>query len=98
MPCDECRELVTHEFRTPDDLIHAVRVASEEVDRGVLRRIKIDASAEQPQLDADLKRVDLSDIVHYRFRCEVCGDRFTLFADTYHGQGRWTREGERDAG
>ena len=77
MPCEECRELVTHEFRSPDDLIHAVRVAAEDVDRGVLRRIAADTQG---------------DIVHYRFLCQVCGDRFNLFADTYHGRGRWTRE------
>jgi hypothetical protein len=28
--CEECRELSTHAFRTPDDLLHAVRLAAEE--------------------------------------------------------------------
>ena len=32
--------------------------------------------------------------IRYRFRCEVCGDRFTLAANTRDGQGGWTRQGE----
>src|SRR5258707_13991742 len=39
MSCEECRELSTHAFRSANDLIHALRLATEEVDRGVLRRV-----------------------------------------------------------
>ena len=36
MACEECASLVSHEFRTADDLIHALRLAAEEANRGVL--------------------------------------------------------------
>lgn len=99
MSCEECRELSTHEFRSTEDLIRAVRLAAEEVDRGVLCRVRADppGAAAQEALESSLAYGALPAIVHYRFRCEVCGDHFTLLADTAHGRGGWTREGEADA-
>ena len=98
MPCDECHELNTHAFRTPDDLIHAVRLAAEEVDRGVLRKLGVDTPglAEQEALASVLECGVMPDAIRYRFACEVCGDQFTLAADTSHGRGGWIRE-ERPA-
>jgi hypothetical protein len=92
--CEECRELSTHAFRSPDDLIHAIRLATEEVDRGVLRRVMAEhlATAEQAALDSSLASGALPNNVVYRFRCEVCGDHFTLHADAASGQGGWTRD------
>lgn len=94
MSCEECRELSTHVFRTPDDLLHAVRLAAEEVDRGVLVRVFAPPlrAAEQDALDSSLASGALPDQVVYRFRCNVCGDRFTLRADTSTGSGGWTRQ------
>jgi hypothetical protein len=93
--CEECRELSTHTFRSPEDLIHAVRLAAEEMNRGVLRSVRTEtpSAAEQEALDSLLACGALPDVVHYRFCCEVCGDHFTLIADTSHGRGAWTREG-----
>lgn len=99
MPCEECRELSTHTFRSADDLIHALRLAAEEVNRGVLCRegdgVRY-GTAEADALESALASGARPDVVRYRFRCEVCGDRFSLTADTTRGQGGWTRE-ERDA-
>lgn len=94
MPCDECHELNTHAFRNPDDLIHAVRLAAEEVDRGVLRKLGVDTprAAEQEALASVLACGAMPDAIRYRFACEVCGDEFTLAADTTHGRGGWIRE------
>ena len=93
MSCDECRELSTHAFRDVADLVHAVRLAAEEVDRGVLSRVtqRDLAPAEQEALDSSLASGALPNSVSYRFRCEVCGDHFSLVADTETGQGGWTR-------
>jgi hypothetical protein len=92
--CEECSELSTHVFRSPEDLIHAVRVATEEMNRGVLR--EVEAQARGPAEDEAMESVRSSGAlpgrVHYRFRCAVCGDHFTLLADTDHGRGGWTRE------
>ena len=97
MPCDECRDLTTHAFRTPDDLIHALRVAAEEMSRGVLARVGAQAppgTAEREALDSALASGALPGKLRYRFRCEVCGDTFSLEGDTAQGTGAWTREGE----
>jgi hypothetical protein len=97
--CEECRDLATHVFRSADDLVHAVRLATEEIDRGVLSRVEERslATAEQEALDSALASGALPNRVTFRFRCEVCGDCFTLAADTDSGQGGWTRDGEGDA-
>jgi len=97
--CEECRELSTHTFRSTDDLVHAIRLATEEVDRGVLSRVGVErlTPSVQEALDSSLDSGALPDHVRYRFRCEVCGDRFTLHADTGTGQGGWTREENQEA-
>jgi hypothetical protein len=94
MSCEECRELSTHTFRSADDLVHAVRLATEETDRGVLCRVTTErlAPSAQEALNSSLASGALPDSVRYRFRCQVCGDNFTLHADTSTGQGGWTRE------
>ena len=94
MSCEECRELSSHEFRTAEDLIHAIRLATEEVDRGVLCRVTTRglAANEQEALDSSLASGALPNRVSYRFRCVVCGDQFALLADTSSGLGTWTRE------
>ncbi len=95
MPCDECRELTTHAFRSMDDLVHAVRLAAEETDRGVLSRVPGEplSQAALQALDSSLASGALPNTVRYRFRCNVCGDTFTLHADTRSGEGGWTRNG-----
>jgi hypothetical protein len=94
MPCEECRDLSTHEFRTADDLINAVRVAAEELNRGVL--VQVGTTSREPAADEALGSAlasgALPALLHYRFRCQVCGDHFALIADTEDGEGSWTRE------
>ena len=95
MTCEECRELTAHAFRSMQDLVHAVRLAAEESDRGVLGPIS-SAPLSQPEqraLDSALASGALPETVRYRFRCNVCGDTFALHADTRTGEGAWTREG-----
>jgi hypothetical protein len=94
MSCDECRELSTHAFRSTEDLVHALRLATEEMDRGVLCRLTTHSvsAPEQEALDSSLESGALPNSVLYRFRCAVCGDRFTLSADIGSGEGGWTRE------
>jgi hypothetical protein len=95
MPCTECSELSSHAFRSPDDLIHALRLAAEEANRGVLAPIEEKAApgaAEQEALYSALESGALPGSVRYRFSCVTCGDRFTLAADIRAGTGSWTRE------
>lgn len=99
MACDECRELSTHLFRSPDDLVYALRHASAEVERGVLAPLNSKDSRDLGDSEHEAMRSIreanvLPDLVRYRFQCVVCGDRFELAADPSDGTGSWTREGE----
>ena len=98
MACDECRELNSHTFRTADDLVHALRLAGEEMERGVLSREATEErrSVEQEAVDSALEGGALPKAILYRFRCQICGDRFTLAGDTTSGEGSWTREENGD--
>jgi len=99
MPCEECRELHTHGFNSRTDLVNALRVAAEEVDRGVLTPVVVvdRTIPEQVAIGSALQAGALPDVVLYRFRCTICGDNFELAADTDHGSGEWRRNGERNA-
>jgi hypothetical protein len=95
MACDECRDLGSHEFRSPDDLIHALRGAAEEANRGVLAPIEEKPSpgaAEEEALYSALESGAMPRSLRYRFRCTTCGDRFTLSGDAVSGSGSWVRE------
>jgi hypothetical protein len=96
MPCEECRELGSHSFRSPDDLIHALRLSAEEMNRGVLSRDDgvVLRDSEREALESSLASGAMPREVSYRFRCNVCGDRFLLEADPATGEGAWLREGE----
>ena len=99
MPCEECRELRTHRFGSRTDLVNALRVAGEEVDRGVLAPIVVrDRTIPgQVAIGSDLYAGALPDVVLYRFKCMICSDHFELSADTDHGKGEWKRNGESNA-
>src|SRR5688572_24725020 len=95
MACEECRDLGTHHFRTPDDMVHAFQVASQELDRGVLKRIEqkvtplSDAAHEAMTSVYEARAVP--ETARYEFECTTCGDRFELSADIDAGTGGWTR-------
>ncbi len=99
MSCEECRELHTHKFHSPKYLLNAVVVALGEVNRGALEEILNDAVVieEQLPLASFAASQTWPDIVMYQFRCKHCGQNFKLFADTFHGGGGWTQEGEVNA-
>jgi hypothetical protein len=95
MACDECRALNTHDFRSVDDMVHAVQTAAAEVDRGVLKRIgpaRELRAHEQAAVDSAYDSGNVPGTIRYRFECRVCGDRFELLADTQRGTGGWRRE------
>ena len=93
MACDECRDLGSHEFRSPDDLIHALRGAAEEANRGVLEPVEERARhvAEQEAVYSALDSGAMPRSVRYRFRCTTCGDEFVLEGDLASGTGAWKR-------
>jgi len=56
-------------------------------DDGVVLR-----ESEQEALQSSIASGALPRAVTYRFRCNLCGDRFVLDADMESGAGGWTRE------
>ena len=96
MPCDECRELKTHAFRSGDDLVHAVQTAAAEIERGVLRRVlpKEYTVREREAIDSAGYAGEVPGRIDYAFECTVCGDAFALVGDTATGEGSWIRNGE----
>jgi len=92
--CEECRDLQTHEFRSPNDLVHALQVAAAEVDRGALSRVHVEelTASEQEAMQSIFASDALPNTVRYRFKCTVCADLFELWADTSDGSGAWTRQ------
>jgi hypothetical protein len=99
MSCEECRELTTHRFRDGTDLVNAIRLAAEEVERGVLTRIvtRDRTATEDMAIGSALQAGALPGSVLYRFRCTVCGDDFALTGDTENGSGEWIRNDEINA-
>ena len=101
MTCEECGSLGSHEFRSPDDMLHAVQTAAQEVDRGVLRRIGIAgdlAPNEQAAIESAHESGSVPGTIRYRFECVVCGERFELVADTERGTGGWRSERSSTSG
>ena len=93
MSCEECRQLQSHEFRSIDDLVHAVQTAAAEVDRGVLRRVRTEERTHRVSeaVDAALASNAVPGRIHFWFECTVCGDGFELLGDTNTGAGHWSR-------
>ena len=52
----------------------------------------------QPAFDVLPADGPWDDILLYRFSCSLCGARFDLHADTYHGRASWERVPELRAG
>ena len=96
MACEECAGLASHDFRGADDLIHALRVAAEEANRGVLEPVSErtpEGVAEEEALYSAIDAGAMPGKVLYRFRCTTCGEGFTLEADMRSGSGSWSRAG-----
>ena len=96
MACPECRDLTAQEFKSVDQMLHALQVAGQELDRGVLRRVDPPArtDAVHEALMSAYSAQALPDAVRYAFECTTCGERFELTADMRAGTGRWSRSGE----
>jgi len=93
VPCEECADLTTHQFRDAADLVHAVQTAAGEMERGVLKRVDFAnlTDAEQEALRSVFDAGGSPSSIHYLFECTQCADRFDLVGDTESGTGSWTR-------
>ncbi len=88
MPCEKCNELcVRFAIRQPRDLQRAIEIAKQNIDDGTITEISDSTPISQITFSALATGQPWDDIVGYRFRCNSCGEIFSLHAETYHGSG-----------
>ena len=98
MACDRCNDLcITYPIRTLGELKKAIVVVADNLEDGTLEELPenppiFDPSVPFASVVAEKARPD---ILAYRFRCNSCGEVFSLTAETYHGSGgSWHPERE----
>ena len=84
--CSKCEGFrVRLYFWTPREYAGLARQLDEIVSQGTFEILHADLP-----LSSIAKEVwDGGDLIVHRFRCNRCGRRFELSADTYHGGARW---------
>lgn len=88
MPCDKCRDLcVRFAIRQPHELRRAILIAQQNLDDGTITELAATNPDSQTTFSAIARGEPWDDIVGYRFRCNACGELFSLHAETYHGSG-----------
>jgi hypothetical protein len=80
--CESLGERIT--LRHPDEYRGLARKLIEVVNQGILRLVKASCPLEEL-----LGGTFPGDSLHHDFRCAMCGHRFALHADTYHGRVEW---------
>jgi hypothetical protein len=98
MGCEKCDQFdITVAVHSPGQLrriCEKVRAAASE---GLLHYNSFESSREQigqGDFMALAFQGPLPDVMRYHFECPVCGNRYGLFVETYHGSGgEWTRLG-----
>ena len=85
--CEKCKDLNTiFRISMPGDLKQAIRVAKDNVADGTISVIENAEKISQPFFQLS-ESGTWDDIVHYEFKCNSCGQKFHLVAETYHGTG-----------
>ena len=89
MKCKHCKDLcTTYDFGGYQDLTKAIRNAKKYISDGIIRLIQTQNFTGCPWNEVN-EEGPWHDIVEYNFECTYCRQRFKLFADTYHGHGKW---------
>lgn len=88
--CSSCNDLnIEFHIRLPSDLRKAIAVASDNLADGTISNITTGGDCKPFEELVSSGKWD--DVLHYRFKCNTCGQMFELYAETYHGAGgRWT--------
>ena len=88
MTCEKCQDLcVRYEIRSPRELGRAIVIAQQNVDDGTVSELIEKKPLGLPPFKELLPKGPWDDLVAYRFKCNTCGELFSLHAETYHGQG-----------
>ncbi len=91
--CPGC-EAFSHRIiiKQPDEYRDLARKLIEWVNQGALKLLKADCP-----LGELLGSKFPGDILRHDFRCAMCGRKFALHADTYHGRVEWEPEVDGEA-
>ncbi len=84
--CEKCvnlNEIVPIKF--PSDLKKAIRIAKENIADNTLQLLEEEKW--KTPFDKVTPEGGWDDLVSYVFKCNSCGKRFELIAETYHGAG-----------
>lgn len=97
MTCAKCNDLcVRFPIRQPYELRLAIDIAKQNIEDETISEVTDSNSLSQVSFSALAAGEPWDDIVGYRFRCNSCGELFSLHAETYHGSGGyWEPENKR---
>lgn len=88
MTCKKCQELcVQYAIRGPKDLGRAITIARQNVDDGTISVVIEPNPLSLPPFQSLTAAGPWNDFVAYQFKCNHCGELFSLHAETYHGSG-----------
>lgn len=90
--CPNCKDLNTvYRIRLPHELKQALRIAKQNVADNTISVVENESGLYcQPFNDVSDSGEWEGDVVHYVFKCNICGKKFELSAETYHGSGgKW---------
>jgi hypothetical protein len=88
MSCEKCQELyLRYEIRSPRELRRAIAIAQQNVADGTVSELADQNPLGQPPFQSLCAEGPSDDHIAYRFKCNACGEVFSLHAETYHGRG-----------
>ena len=87
MSCDKCKDLNTvFRINMPGDLKQAIRIAKQNVADGTISVVDNETGQWSMPFE-QLSQNGWDDLVYFVFSCTLCGQKFLLSAETYHGAG-----------
>ena len=88
MSCNKCQDLcIRFPISQPHELRRAIEISKQNVEDGTICEVPDTHSVSQVSFSDLAAGKPWGDMVILRFRCNSCGEVFTLHAETYHGSG-----------
>lgn len=87
--CEKCKDLnVVFPIKVPSELKQAIRIAKQNIEDNTIGLLETGPWC-RPFAEIS-ESGEWEDILSYVFKCNFCGKRFRLSAETYHGAGgKW---------
>lgn len=86
--CPSCKDLnIEFRIKVPSDLRQAIAVTRDNLADGTISDVTTGGDCKP--FDELVSSGKWEDVLRYHFRCNTCGQKFELYAETYHGSGGW---------